>query len=101
MELDWSGIEAAYERHGIPTALVLGTSKEAVPIYSSGRQVGRATSWTWSPTLKRVISLGLVEKEFSRPRSRVEVEWTVLGTRDKVGATVVSLPFLDLPRKRA
>ena len=101
LELDWSGIEASYERHGIPTALVLGTSKEAVPIYADGRQVGRATSWTWSPTLKRVISLGLVEKELSRPRSRVEVEWTVLGTRDKVGATVVPLPFLDLPRKRA
>ncbi len=100
MELDWSGLEAAHERHGIPTTLALGTSKEAVPIYAAGRQIGRATSSTWSPTLKRVISLGLVEKEFARPHSRVDVEWTVLGTRDKIGATVVPLPFLDLPRKR-
>jgi hypothetical protein len=29
------------------------------------------------------------------------VEWTVEGHRGRVDATVVPLPFLDLPRKRA
>ena len=29
------------------------------------------------------------------------VEWTVEGRRGTVGATVVEMPFLDLPRKRA
>ena len=33
--------------------------------------------------------------------SRLSVEWTVEGRRGRVGATVVPLPFLDLPRKRA
>jgi hypothetical protein len=28
------------------------------------------------------------------------VEYSVEGERGKVGATVVALPFLDLPRKR-
>jgi glycine cleavage system aminomethyltransferase T len=55
---------------------------------------------TWSPILKRVISLGLLEPKFAAAGSRVKVEWTVEGTREKVWATVVRLPFLDLPRKR-
>jgi hypothetical protein len=32
--------------------------------------------------------------------SRLQVEWTVEGRRGRVGAKVVQLPFLDLPRKR-
>lgn len=101
IELDWADIEAAFERHGIPTVLTAGTSRSPVPAYAAGRQIGKATSTTWSPILKKVISLGVVEKVYARPGSRFQVEWTVEGTREKVGATVVPLPFLDPPRKRA
>ncbi len=101
LEFDWDGIEASFERHGIPTVLSLGTSSEPVPLYAGGRQAGKATSTTWSPTLKKVIALGMIEKQLSPPGTKVQVEWTVLGTREKVGATVVPLPFLYLPRKRA
>jgi aminomethyltransferase len=101
MELDWNGIEAAFAKHGIPTALFLGTSGAPVPLFSGGRQIGKATSTTWSPTLKKVISLGLVEKSFAAPGSRFDVEWTVEATHERVGASVVELPFFDPPRKRA
>jgi glycine cleavage system T protein (aminomethyltransferase) len=101
MEFDWEGIERAYEKHGLPTVLYLGTSETPVPAYVKGRQVGKATSWTWSPTLKKVISLGVVSKEFADPGSRLEVEWTVQGVHERVGATMVGLPFFDPPRKRA
>ena len=101
MELDWADVEAAFERHGIPTVLTPGTSRNPVPAYAAGRQIGKATSTTWSPILKKVISLGVVEKAFARPGSRFQVEWTVEGTREKVGAAVVPLPFLDPPRRRA
>ena len=101
MEFDWDGIERAFEKHGIPTVLYLGTSEEPIPAYAHGRQVGKATSWTWSPNLKKVISLGIVSKELAEPGSRLEVEWTVQGVHETVGATVVELPFFDPPRKRA
>jgi aminomethyltransferase len=101
MEIAWADVESAFARHGLPTALVLGTSRSAVPVYRGDRQVGRATSMTWSPTLKKVISLGLVEPGVASPGSKVVVEWTVEGTHERVGATIVELPFLDLPRKRA
>lgn len=101
LELDWDGIEAAYGRHGIPPVLLPGTLGAPVPAYRNGRQVGKATSMTWSPILKRVVSLGLVDRAFAPGGSRVQVEWTVEGSREKVWATAVPLPFLDLPRKRA
>jgi hypothetical protein len=42
-----------------------------------------------------------VAEPLSENGTRLEVEWTVEGYRHPVGATVVPLPFLDLPRKRA
>jgi aminomethyltransferase len=100
-ELDWATLEAAFERHGLPTVLTLGTSREPIPIRAGGRQVGKATSMTWSPTLKRVIALGLVEKAQATAGAHLVIEWTVEGTRERVAGTVVPLPFLELPRKRA
>jgi aminomethyltransferase len=101
MEHDWQGVEAAFVNHGLPTVLVLGTSREPSPIYGQSGRVGKATSTTWSPTLKKVISMGLVEKAHATPGSRVDIEWTIEGSRERVGATVVELPFFDPPRKRA
>ena len=64
-------------------------------------QVGRATSTGWSPILKKPIALGSVAAAHERVGTRLSMEWTVEGRRGRVDATVVTLPFLDLPRKRA
>jgi aminomethyltransferase len=101
MEHDWRGVEAAFARHGLPTVLTLGTTREPAPVYGQAGRVGKATSTTWSPTLKKVISLGLVETAHAEAGSRVEIEWTIEGTRERVDATTVELPFFDPPRKRA
>jgi glycine cleavage system T protein (aminomethyltransferase) len=101
MEHDWRGVETAFARHGLPTVLTLGTTREPAPVYGQAGRVGKATSTTWSPTLKKVISLGLVEKPHAEVGSAVEIEWTIEGTRERVGANVVELPFFDPPRKRA
>lgn len=101
MELDWALVEAAFERHGLPTVLTLGTTPGPVPVYQGHRAVGKATSSTWSPLLKKVIALGVVEVACEPPGSRVEVQWIVEGAREMIGATVVPLPFFDPPRKRA
>jgi glycine cleavage system T protein (aminomethyltransferase) len=100
IEFDWEDVEAAFERHGQPTVLLLGTFGP-VPAYAGGGQIGKVTTATWSPILKRVIAMAVVEAEHAATGSRFEVEWTVEGTRERVGAHVVELPFLDLERKRA
>ena len=65
------------------------------------RQIGKVTSHGWSPILKQAIGLASVPPAYEAPGTRLAVEWTVEGHRGRVDATVVPLPFLDLPRKRA
>jgi hypothetical protein len=47
-----------------------------------------------------MVGFGSLHKAQEKLGSRVSVEYSVEGERGKVGATVVPLPFLDLPRKR-
>ncbi len=48
-----------------------------------------------------MIAFGSVPPSLATLGTRVSVEWVVEGEAGRVGATVVDLPFLDLPRKRA
>ena len=103
IELDWDDIVALYDAHGLPPAAPAMVSRAWTPLFDAagGRQVGRVTSLGWSPILKKPIALASVPASHEPVGSRLSVEWTVEGRRSRVGATVVELPFLDLPRKRA
>lgn len=101
LELDWSGIEAMFAKHGLPPMVSPVVHRDPVPVYREGRRVGRATSLTWGPTIKKMVGFGSVPPELAAPGTRVSVEWSVEGERGTVGATVVETPFLDLERKRA
>jgi aminomethyltransferase len=102
LELDWYGIERLYTEAGLPPAIAPAVDRASVPVFGPrAGQIGRVTSLGWSPILKQAIALGSVPPAVEAVGSRVEVEWTVEGRRGRVPAQVVSLPFLDLPRKRA
>jgi len=100
LEVDWSGIEGLFAKHGLPPSVSPTVHREPMPIHQEGRQVGRATSLTWSPTLKKMIGFGSVPATLASPGTRVSIEWMVEGEPGRVGSTLVKLPFLDLPRKR-
>jgi aminomethyltransferase len=101
LEVGWAGIEDLYASQDLPPVLSPHTSREAVPVYSGRRQVGKATSTTWSPILKKAIALASVSKEFAEGGTDLLVEWTVEARRGRVPGRVVPLPFFDPPRKRA
>ena len=101
LRIDYESIETLYEAQDLSIAVSTTTWREQRPIYSGRRQVGRATSGTWSPTLKQHIALASVEPEFEPAGSQVDLEWTVEGRRGRATAKVVPLPFFDPPRKRA
>jgi aminomethyltransferase len=100
VELDWAGIEGMFAKHGLAPMISPFVDRSPVPVYKDNVQVGRATSITWGTTIKKMVGFGSLDKRFESPGHRVSVEYSVEGERGKVGATVVALPFLDLPRKR-
>ena len=101
LEINWSEVEALYEKIGMAPQVPGTASRVAVPVYRGGRQVGKATSTTWSPTLKRMIALASVSKESATNGSTLSMELTVEASRKTVSAKIVPLPFFNPPRKMA
>ena len=100
LEIRWNEVERLYEAVGLPPQAPTIASRVAVPIYKGGEQVGKATSTTWSPTLKKMIALASLRSELAAG-TEVEIEVTVEAVRHNVAATVVALPFFNPPRKTA
>jgi aminomethyltransferase len=101
LELEWTAVEALYEAVGLPPAVAAQTSRVAVPVYQGRAQVGRATSTTWSTTLKKMIALATIDRPHFVMGSRVEMEVTVEATRHRAPARVVPTPFFNPARKTA
>ena len=101
LEINWSEVEALYEQIGMPPQVPATASRVAVPVYRGGRQVGKATSTTWSPTLKRMIALASVSRESATLGASLSMELTVEAVRKTVSAKIVPLPFFNPPRKTA
>ncbi|MDQ3448004.1 MAG: aminomethyltransferase family protein [Chloroflexota bacterium] len=100
LDLHWDDLERLYGRRGLSPTLSPAAWREQVPVYAGARQVGRATSGTWSPVLKKNIALASVDAALEPAGSRLQIDWTVEGYRGRIGATVVPMPFFDPPRKR-
>jgi aminomethyltransferase len=101
LEVEWEGLEGLYAEQDLPPVMSPVTSRVPVPVFDGRRQVGRATSTTWSPTLKKAIALASVDKRHAAPGTKLAIEWTVEARRGRVPSRVVKIPFFDPPRKRA
>ena len=101
LEVDWTEVEGIYDKLGLPPTVGATASRLAVPVYRSGRQVGRATSTTWSPVLKRMIALATVDRPHYAEGTKLQMEITVEAVRHRVAATVAKTPFFDPKRKTA
>jgi len=99
LEISWPAIEQLYDDLGMPPQIASIASRVAVPVYRSGRQVGRATTTTWSPVLKKLIALATIAAPYDAPGTVLEFETTVEAVRHRVPATVVKTPFFNPPRK--
>ncbi len=101
LEIDWEEFEALHEAFGLPPHLETMTSREGVPLYRHGAQVGQATSRAWSPTLKQYLAIASVLAPHAEAGTELEVEVTVEYERHRAKATVRKLPFYDPERKKA
>jgi aminomethyltransferase len=101
LEIDWTDVEERYEKMGLAPQVPSTASRTAVPVYRNGKQAGKATSTTWSPTLKKMIALASVDHAHSNPGTVLEMELTVEAVRHTVSAKIVPLPFFNPKRKTA
>jgi aminomethyltransferase len=101
LEVNWTEVERLYEAVGLPPTAPSAASRVAVPVYKDGRQVGRATTTTWSTTLKKLIALATVAAPHYAAGSTLALEVTVEAVRHQVSATVVQTPFFNPQRKTA
>lgn len=100
LEVGWEELERLYESYGLPPALPTQARRDGLPVYEGERQVGKVTSHTWSPILKKYVALASVVASHAGKGARLEMEHTVEFERRRVPATVVDTPFFDPPRKR-
>jgi aminomethyltransferase len=101
LEISWPAVEALYDTLGLAPQLAATASRTAVPVYRAGRQVGRVTTTTWSPVLKKLIALATVAAPHIADDTELECEVTVEAVRHRVPATVVKTPFFNPARKTA
>ena len=99
LEIDWNEVEALYDKIGMAPQVPSTASRVAVPVYRGGRVIGKATSTTWSPTLKKMIALACVERHNASVGTTLNIEMTVEAVRHTVAAKVVPTPFFNPPRK--
>lgn len=101
LEVSWEELERLYSSFNLPPSLPPAARRDALPIFDGeGRQVGQATSHTWSPLLKKYLALASVHRGFEARGKKLQIEHTVEYERRKVTATVAPIPFYDPERKR-
>lgn len=102
LDIDWEGYESLFARHGLPPEVCNAAWRSAVPVFDArGKQVGQATSGSWSPTLKKNLALATVSAPHGKIGDTLQIEVTVEYVRHKVPAVVRKKPFFDPERKRA
>src|SRR5262249_60905582 len=83
LDVSWPAVERLYESAGLPPQISAAASRTAVPVYRSGRQVGRATTTTWSPVLKKLIALATIAAPHFAEGTALEFELTVEAGRHR------------------
>ena len=101
LEIDWIEVENLYDKFGLTPAAPSQASRVPVPVYVGDKQVGKATTTSFSPLLKKMIAMGSIATEHSQPGTKLQMELTIEAVRLKTAATVAKLPFFNPPRKTA
>ncbi len=104
LDIDWPELEALYNEHGLPPHTDHGAWRKSIPVYDrqqGNKQIGYATSGTWSPLLKKNIALVTIESRYATPGTEVDFEVTVEHQRRTVKATVGKPQFFNPERKRS
>lgn len=100
LEIEWEGLEKLYASAGLPPQIPGMAFRASLPVMHNGKQIGYASTSTWSPLLKKYIALAHLQRPHYEPGARVSMEVTVEHHRLHAPATVVKTPFYEPEWKR-
>jgi glycine cleavage system aminomethyltransferase T len=60
-----------FAKHGLAPAVSPFVQRDPVPVYKQGRRVGRATSVTWGPMIKKMVGFGSLPPRLAESGTRV------------------------------
>ncbi|MDG2267182.1 MAG: aminomethyltransferase family protein, partial [Candidatus Marinimicrobia bacterium] len=101
IEIKWPEFEKHYREVGLAPGLPHTAWRTSTPLYYKNKQIGYATSGTWSPLLKRYIALAHLKSTYAHEGTELMFELKVEHFRKLTKATVVKTPFYDPERKRS
>jgi aminomethyltransferase len=104
LHVDAVGLEKVFGKFGMPLQLPYISWADEIPIYAGEDQrklIGKATSGTWSPILKKYVVIARVKPQYSQLDTRVFMEVSIDAHRLATPATIVKMPFYDPPQKKA
>jgi aminomethyltransferase len=95
LEVDWVGLERLYAEVGMPPQIPATAVRGSLPVMHEGKQIGYASTSTWSPVLKKYIALAHLQRPHYEVGTSLTMEITVEHHRRQAPATVVKLPFYE------
>ncbi len=95
LEVDWVGLERLFAEVGLPPQIQGMAVRASLPVLADGKQIGYASTSTWSPVLKKYIALAHLQRPHYELGTSLTMEVTVEHHRRQAPAKVVKLPFYD------
>jgi glycine cleavage system T protein (aminomethyltransferase) len=100
LDISWTALEELFGGADLPPQVAGRASRQSLPVFHQGKQIGQVTSSSFSPILKKYIAIGTVKTEFAEPGTELEMEVTVVYQRKRAAARVVDTPFYHPPWKK-
>ena len=104
LDINWPELEEIFNEHNLAPHTAAGAWRDSIPVYHRDdvtRQIGYATSGTWSPAVKKNIAMATIEAAYAKPGTKVNFEVTVEHQRRTVSAIVEKPQFFNPERKRS
>ena len=101
IEIDWDPLEKLYREAGLAPGLPSTAWRTSTPLYFNHKQIGYATSGTWSPILKSYIALAHVKSDFAEEGTKLDFELKIEHFRKITNSRVIKTPFFNPKRKRS
>ncbi|MEO6263409.1 MAG: aminomethyltransferase family protein [Luteimonas sp.] len=95
LEIQWEDMERLFGDVGLPPQIPGMAIRGSLPVLHDGKQVGYASTSTWSPVLKKYIALVHLQRPYYEAGTRLSMEVTVEHHRRHASGKVVKLPFYE------